>query len=72
MSEFVAAFCCGGAGETPKPIVALPDECPKCGAATVLGYGLAGGGFGAYVSCSNDVCDFFAKHCESVEPGESP
>ena len=39
----------------------LPNICPKCGSPTTLGYGLAGGGIGAYTACDNDECDFFDK-----------
>ncbi len=39
----------------------LPGVCPKCGSKTAFGYGLAGGGFGLYVACLNEACDFFSK-----------
>lgn len=35
--------------------------CPKCGAELEMGYGLAGGGMGPYVFCSNEDCDYFVK-----------
>lgn len=41
----------------PTPVPA----CPKCGAELLSGFGLAGGGFGAYVMCSADECDYFDK-----------
>lgn len=37
------------------------EKCPKCGADTLYGYGLAGGGFGVYWCCENDACDYFFK-----------
>ena len=39
----------------------LPDECPWCSNPTESGYGLMGGGCGAYVFCTDEACDFFAK-----------
>lgn len=42
------------------------DRCPRCGAELWLGYGLAGGGFGPYSSCTSDDCDYFAKSQECV------
>lgn len=44
--------------------VPIPPEgppCPKCGAPTVDGFGLAGGGYGPYTYCENDKCDYFDK-----------
>lgn len=40
---------------------ATNEVCPKCGTETTFGFGLAGGGYGSYVMCQNDACDFFAK-----------
>ena len=45
-------------------------DCPECGSAVEHNYGLAGGGFGPYASCT--CCDFFAKaeecaRCERLE-----
>jgi hypothetical protein len=37
---------------------ALPKICPECGEPTEVGFGLAGGGYGAYVFCE---CGFFSK-----------
>lgn len=49
-------------GSTPPPdSETLPSVCPKCGETTLPGYGLMGGGIGAYVLCVADDCDFFAK-----------
>lgn len=48
----------------PPEAESLPDICPKCGSETMFGYGLAGGGMGAYVMCDGpeeSTCDFFAK-----------
>ena len=53
------AIVCGG--PPPPDAETLPDECPKCGARTEMGYGLMGGGMGVYVFCETDGCDFFAK-----------
>ena len=37
--------------------------CPKCGGANIgFGYGLAGGGMGAYEYCED--CDWFEKHLD--------
>lgn len=51
------AIVCGA--NPPPDADSLPDICPKCGSETFSGYGLMGGGCGAYVGCDN--CDFFAK-----------
>lgn len=40
------------------------EKCPTCGAKTICGYGLAGGGMGAYTVCSE--CDWMGK--EQDEP----
>lgn len=45
--------------------MSLPKMCPRCGHATAKGYGLAGGGFGAYVYCTREGCDFFQKEQEN-------
>lgn len=45
----------------------LPEVCPKCGAETIFGYGLCGGGMGPYVVCSADGCDYFSKKREKPE-----
>lgn len=37
------------------------EKCPKCGGELYHGYGLAGGGIGAYTTCLNDKCDHFEK-----------
>lgn len=47
------------------------DVCPKCGQQVEHGYGLAGGGFGAYQLCTSDSCDWMHKeyecpYCDSV------
>jgi hypothetical protein len=39
----------------------LSTVCPKCGSPTEYGFGLAGGGYGPYVYCSSENCDFFEK-----------
>jgi hypothetical protein len=40
------------------------SRCPKCRDAIEDGYGLAGGGFGAYQYCLNEACDWFVKDRE--------
>lgn len=42
--------------------------CPKCNVRTEQGFGLAGGGYGVYVYCATDGCDYFAKHQLDHEP----
>jgi len=61
---FRGAIVCGA--NPPPDAESLPDECPKCGNPTEGGYGLMGGGCGAYVLCTDEACDFFAKQqdCE--------
>jgi len=49
------------------PIPPPGPTCPKCGTPTCEGYGLAGGGLGAYVHCSADACDYFEKFPEFGE-----
>lgn len=49
------------------------DSCPECGSKTTFGYGLMGGGMGAYQLCENDGCDWFIKDreclfCDAVRP----
>ena len=44
--------------QTTKEDDPLPPICPECGEATVMGFGLAGGGYGEYVFCG---CGFFSK-----------
>jgi hypothetical protein len=56
---------CGG--PPPPDAESLPPVCPKCGADTHAGYGLMGGGMGAYVTCVTVGCDFFAKQQDSEE-----
>lgn len=46
----------------------LLDVCPKCKARTEPGFGLAGGGYGVYVYCPTEGCDYFAKHQLENEP----
>jgi hypothetical protein len=50
----------------------LPDICPKCGTATDFGFGLAGGGYGPYVYCLAESCDFFAKEQERDPDADAP
>jgi hypothetical protein len=37
------------------------NPCPKCGSELEMGFGLAGGGYGAYEYCTNEKCDQFTK-----------
>jgi len=38
------------------------NPCPKCGCELETGFGLAGGGYGAYEYCTNEEgCDQFTK-----------
>ena len=59
MSTKVTVIICGA--NPPPNAETLPEVCPKCGSKTDFGFGLAGGGYGAYVACESDDCDFFAK-----------
>jgi len=43
---------------TPEPV---KPNCPKCGTHVTSGYGLMGGGIGAYQFCCDDNCDYFSK-----------
>lgn len=49
------------------PIPPPGPPCPKCGAPTVEGFGLAGGGYGAYAYCEAPGCDYFEKWQEFGE-----
>lgn len=40
------------------------DNCPRCSSPVNTGFGLAGGGFGAYVYCSSEKCNYFEKFPE--------
>lgn len=39
------------AGQNPAIPEAGPDDCPKCKVPYEVGFGLAGGGYGAYTYC---------------------
>lgn len=44
------------------------DKCPHCGTELEAGFGLAGGGYGAYTYCPAEDCGkYFDK---TQEPGE--
>jgi len=54
--------------ELPDAVEVAPDEaamnittCPKCTTELEGGFGLAGGGYGPYLFCPADDCDFFRK-----------
>ncbi len=47
------------------------DKCPLCGGETSFGYGLAGGGMGAYFFCLSDACDWFFKRQDSTPDGSN-
>lgn len=66
MSDEVGVLLCGVRPKDPHPTEFSKDgkTCPRCGAAgegvgVFRGFGLMGGGFGAYEGC--DSCDWFAK-----------
>ena len=42
------------------------EKCPKCGSWIGHGYGLMGGGMGAYKFCNSDECDWFWKDCKCM------
>jgi hypothetical protein len=48
------------------------DLCPRCSTPTEMGFGLAGGGYGAYQYCPS--CEEIVKKWQEpdVEPGEPP
>lgn len=46
--------------DSQVPIPPPGPPCPKCGAPTADGFGLAGG-YGPYTYCENDACDYFDK-----------
>lgn len=48
----------------PKQIY---NPCPKCGSELEMGFGLAGGGYGAYEYCTNEKCNQFTKWQEYEE-----
>lgn len=52
------------------PIPPPGPPCPKCGEPTVEGFGLAGGGYGAYEYCEAEGCGYFHKHPEMPEDWE--
>lgn len=49
------------------PIPASGPSCPRCKTPTVQGYGLCGGGFGAYEYCKAGDCGYFHKYEEMPE-----
>lgn len=53
---------CPECGETDSK-----EKCPKCGTHIIFGYGMAGGGMGAYQMCCNESCDYFDKTQDSDE-----
>ena len=53
---------------TPPSDRVVGAPCPKCGSEVLAGYGLAGGGMGAYEVCNNGDCDFFVKTQDAGEP----
>lgn len=52
------------------PIPPPGPPCPDCGEPTVEGFGLAGGGYGAYEYCEAEGCGYFHKHPEMSEDWE--
>lgn len=59
------SFC-----DMQTPIPAPGPPCPKCGAPTAQGFGLAGGGYGAYEYCDTPGCGHFEKFEEFPEDWE--
>jgi hypothetical protein len=54
-------------------VVSILDasRCPKCGEPEpVLGFGLAGGGYGPYALCNNADCDWFVKMPAEEDEGD--
>lgn len=49
------------------PIPPPGPPCPKCGTELIEGFGLMGGGYGAYEVCGAPGCDYFNKHEEMPE-----
>jgi hypothetical protein len=45
--------------QVPTPPPGPP--CPKCGTPVYEGFGLAGGGYGAYAACDAEGCGYFEK-----------
>lgn len=43
------------------PIPPPGPPCPKCGGELLEGFGLAGGGYGAYSACLAEGCGYFDK-----------
>lgn len=54
---------CGGKPEGAEARDSLEglERCPKCGEETTFGFGLAFGGYGPYVMCMEEDCDWAAK-----------
>lgn len=42
-------------------------NCPFCGKKVIRGFGLAGGGYGPYIYCQDDKCEFFYKEQEKLK-----
>lgn len=43
------------------------EKCPICGSWIEHGFGLAGGGFGAYKYCPSDGCGWIWKRCGPID-----
>jgi hypothetical protein len=52
------------------PIPPPGPPCPQCGEPTMEGFGLMGGGYGAYEACLTPGCGYFHKHPEMPEDWE--
>lgn len=52
------------------PIPPPGPPCPRCSQPTVQGFGLAGGGYGAYEYCETPDCGYFSKTQEFPEDWE--
>jgi hypothetical protein len=47
-----------GMTQRPTPVTAEleKNQCPHCGTELDIGFGLAGGGYGAYTYCPSETC----------------
>jgi hypothetical protein len=67
IEELRAAIAADEASAQPSPParkgeqVSDDNKCPECGTELIFGYGLAGGGMGAYRMCPSETCDYMDK-----------
>lgn len=50
----------------PAPALGTFDPCPQCESPLNVGFGLTGGGYGAYTCCSKVGCNYFNKTQELI------